>query len=202
MTDSSQLAVPPPRGWRIPEALSHLPEEELRARFATRELRLRGFKSSKEGLEAVSTEADPLWAAEAELSPKFNIAVGPSLILRRSFWRWGRRSRNVGPRATGFPPKVKQSAIRHHYQCNAGACGRAPPRRHRTGTRLAYTLCQACVRACRGACVARLECADPRRLANAFACTSHDRRRPGRAKPEKAVIRRNPPNPPGHVSPR
>ena len=80
MTDSSQLAVPPPRGWRIPEALSHLPEEELRARFATRELRLRGFKSSKEGLEAVSTEADPLWAAEAELSPKFNIAVGPSLI--------------------------------------------------------------------------------------------------------------------------
>ena len=81
MTDSGQSAVPPPRGWRLPEALSHLPEEELRDRFALRKLRLCGFKSSQEGLEAVSTEADPLWAAEAELSPEFNIAVGPSLIL-------------------------------------------------------------------------------------------------------------------------
>jgi hypothetical protein len=85
LTTSVQFAEPPPRGWTLAEALSRLPEEELRDRLALRRLRLRGFKWKEnlqsEGLEAISTEADPLWAATAIFSPKFDMIHGDGLRL-------------------------------------------------------------------------------------------------------------------------
>ena len=100
MTNSDQFAEPPPRGWTLAEALSRLPEEELRDRLAPRKLRLRGFKwkghSWAEGLEAVSTEADPLWAATAIFSPEFDMIHGDGLRLFKCRFLSGEVAAAVG----------------------------------------------------------------------------------------------------------
>ncbi len=100
MTNSDQFAEPPPRGWTLAEALSRLPEEELRDRLAPRKLRLRGFKwkghSWAEGLEAVSTEADPLWAATAIFSLELDMIYGDGLRLFKCRFLSGEVAAAVG----------------------------------------------------------------------------------------------------------
>jgi hypothetical protein len=110
LTNSDQFAEPPPRGWTLAEALSRLPEEELRDRLAPRKLRLRGFKwkghSWAEGLEAVSTEADPLWAATAKFSLEFDMIYGDGLRLFKCRFLSGDVAAAVG---TSIPARQASS---------------------------------------------------------------------------------------------